>query len=128
MKFRALGALQVLSSAEPPLVPVRRKQRQVLAVMLFRANTAVSVENLLDTVWTDAAPPSARANLQSYLSGLRRLLHTDEPTGPARLYKAQCGGYVLRAEPDELDITVFERLAAEGRQALAQQRDAIAAP
>jgi DNA-binding SARP family transcriptional activator/Tfp pilus assembly protein PilF len=107
-------------------VPGRRKQRLALAVLLLHANRAVSAEVLLDALWADKAPSSARANLQSYISDLRRLLNTEEPAGPSRLRRVRAG-YLLRVSPDELDIMVFERLAAEGRKELAQQRHAIAA-
>ena len=73
-----------------------------------------------------AAVPSARANLYSYVSDLRRLLHTAEPADPPRLHR-ESGGYLLRAGPEELDATVFEKLAGEGRQALAEQRHTLAA-
>ncbi len=126
MEFRALGTLEIRGSAGQLLVPSRRKQRLVLAVLLLHANTPVSPQMLLDALWTGAAPSSARANLQSYISDLRRLLHNDEPAGPPRLQRVRTG-YLLRAELDELDITVFERLADLGRRALAGQHYTIAA-
>jgi len=126
MEFRVLGTLEIRDGAGLLLAPPRRKQRLLLAVLLLRANTPMSAESLLDLLWPDAAPASARANLQSYVSGLRRLLHADEPADPPRLSRVS-GGYLLRAGPGELDATAFEELAGEGRQALAEQRHALAA-
>jgi DNA-binding SARP family transcriptional activator len=126
MEFRILGTLEIRDGAGQLLAPPRRKQRLLLAVLLLRANTPVSTESLLGLLWPEAAPPSARANLQSYVSDLRRLLHADEPANPPRLLWAS-GGYTLRAGPEELDATVFEKLVGEGQQALAEQRHALAA-
>jgi DNA-binding SARP family transcriptional activator len=126
MEFRVLGTLEVRDGAGRLLAPTRRKQRLLLAVLLLRANAPVSTASLLDLLWPDAAPASARANLQSYVSDLRRLLHTDEPADPPRLHR-EPGGYLLRAGPQELDATVFETLADQGRQALAEHRHAPAA-
>lgn len=123
MEFRVLGTLEIRDSAGRLLASPRRKQRLLLAVLLLRANTPVSTETLLDLLWPAAAPSSARANLHSYVSDLRRLLHADEQP---RLWR-EAGGYQLRVGPDELDVAAFERLAGEGRQALAERRHAHAA-
>ena len=126
MEFRILGTLEIRDGAGRLLAPPRRKQRLLLVVLLLRANTPVSTESLLDLLWPDTAPASARANLQSYVSDLRRLLHAAEPADPPRLHR-EPGGYRLRAGPQELDAAVFETLADQGRQALAEQRHATAA-
>ncbi|MGN9907769.1 BTAD domain-containing putative transcriptional regulator [Phytohabitans sp. LJ34] len=125
MEFRILGILEIRDDTGQLLTPPRRKQRLLLAVLLLRANTPVSTESLLDLLWPEAPPPSARANLQSYVSDLRRLLHAGEPADPPRLHRAS-GGYQLRAAAEELDAAVFERLAGQGRQALSEQRHAPA--
>jgi DNA-binding SARP family transcriptional activator len=126
MEFRILGTLEIRDGAGRLVAPLRRKQRLLLAVLLLRANTPVSAESLLGLLWPETAPSSARANLQTYVSDLRRLLRADEPADPPRL-RREAGGYLLRAGPEELDATVFEKLAGEGRQALAEQRHAPAA-
>ena len=126
MEFRILGTLEIRDGAGRLLAPPRRKQRLLLAVLLLRANTPVSTESLLDLLWPDTAPASARANLQSYVSDLRRLLHTDEKADPPRLQR-EPAGYLLRAGPQDVDAIVFQTLADQGRQALAEQHHATAA-
>src|SRR5687768_3563487 len=102
MEFRVLGTLEIRDGAGQLLAPPRRKQRLLLAVLLLRANTQVSTESLLDLLWPEAAPASARANLHSYISDLRRLLHTGEPAEPPRLHR-EADGYQLRTAPQEVD-------------------------
>ena len=50
------------------------KQRLVLALLLAEPNTTVSVERLIDGVWGESPPESARHTLQSYVSELRKAI------------------------------------------------------
>ena len=54
--------------------------------------------------------------LEVYVSRLRKTL---EPDGRAGLLLTRPGGYLLRLEPNQLDVAVFERLTDEGRSAFA---------
>ncbi|ALG11551.1 AfsR/SARP family transcriptional regulator [Kibdelosporangium phytohabitans] len=100
-----MGPLGVDSAAE---LPKRRKQRQLLALLLFHANSVLRTGFLLDALWDADRPVSAGANLQSYVAGLRRVIGSD------RLENRR-GGYVLHVADDELDATVFTELTATGR-------------
>ena len=59
VEFRVLGPLEVASGGEP-LALGGAKQRAVLAVLLLRAGEVVPVERLIDEVWGNDPPPSAR--------------------------------------------------------------------
>jgi DNA-binding SARP family transcriptional activator len=107
------------------LVPGRRKQRALLALLLLRGNTPVPVESIVDVLWGQRRPASAIPNLQSYVADLRRLLRSAEPAAEARL-SWQGGGYQLLVGPDELDAAVFQDLATAGRKALRAGDPAIA--
>jgi DNA-binding SARP family transcriptional activator len=73
MRYRILGPLQVMHGAVPiDLGPP--KQRVVLAALLLAAGRVVSVDRLIESVWGDDAPTGATANLQVYISNLRRAL------------------------------------------------------
>ncbi|SDM75124.1 DNA-binding transcriptional activator of the SARP family [Allokutzneria albata] len=120
-----LGALDVRDAGGAPVVLNRRKQRVALAVLLARANRPVRTAELVGQLWGDEPPPSAAANLQSYLAGLRKVLDGEHGDGAPRL-PASRGGYLLRVEPGELDAACFERLAAEGGEALAAGEAALA--
>jgi DNA-binding SARP family transcriptional activator len=109
MDFRLLGPLQV-SDGERSLALGGVKQRSLLAVLLLQANELVSADRLIDRLWERGPPATASKGIQVYVSRLRKTL------GEGRL--ATCApGYVLRVEPEELDLARFEQLAAEARSA-----------
>jgi DNA-binding SARP family transcriptional activator len=93
------------------------KQRRLLALLLMRANRAVSVNELIDAVWPENPPRTARKNLQVYVCGLRKLfrerIHFD------------ANGYLFTSDSAELDLHRFEELTATGRRA-ARNGDATA--
>lgn len=112
MRFALLGPLEVRTASGELLTPARRMQRRLLVVMALNANRYVPTDELLDHLWGEQPPASALANLQSHVAGLRRLFGEER----TRLETGQhC--YRLRANPDELDHMMFERLVAEGEKA-----------
>jgi DNA-binding SARP family transcriptional activator/ABC-type transport system substrate-binding protein/DNA-binding beta-propeller fold protein YncE len=114
MQFRLLGPVEVEDGGRP-LVLGSAKQRALLAILLLHANEVVSRDRLIDELWGEQPPASAPHSLEVYVSRLRKTL---QPDGGERLLLTQAGGYLLRLEPDQLDVTRFERLLAEGRRAL----------
>ncbi|MGP4114149.1 AfsR/SARP family transcriptional regulator [Streptomyces sp. 4N509B] len=132
MRFAVLGPLDVLATgarAAPGVTapgdggavaaPKAPKVRAVLATLLLRRNTVVSVASLIDELWHDAPPRTAVPTLQVYVSQLRKLLHRLDPaTGRDRLV-TRSPGYLLRLAPGELDVTEFEELHAQGGRAMA---------
>ena len=111
MEFRLLGPLEVVDGGAPLPIPAR-KQRALLAVLLLSANRTVARERLVDDLWGEEAPESARKMVQIYVSQLRKALPN------ARLH-TRPPGYLLEVADDELDLARFERLVADGRAALA---------
>jgi len=107
MQFSVLGALEVLADGRQ--IPLGGpKQRTVLASLLLHPNRVVPVEDLIDQVWGEDPPTTARKTLQGYVTHLRRAL------GPDRL-EWRAPGYVLRVGPRELDAARFESLVHEAR-------------
>jgi predicted ATPase/DNA-binding SARP family transcriptional activator len=86
-------------------------RRRLLARLLVTANRPVPVERLREDLWEGDLPQSAASTLKSHVSLLRRVL------GPDRLVHRD-GAYLLRVEPDELDVFLFEREALAGRELL----------
>ncbi|HEY3505977.1 MAG TPA: BTAD domain-containing putative transcriptional regulator [Actinocatenispora sp.] len=110
--FRVLGPLAIHGGTGPLTVP-GAKRRVLLAHLLLRANQVVRADELVDAIWPTDAPRSARANLQTYVSGLRRVLPPGKD-GPRIVTRGT--GYLLEAAPDELDSTRFEDLVGAARQ------------
>ncbi|TWP54026.1 tetratricopeptide repeat protein [Lentzea tibetensis] len=86
------------------------RQRCVLAVLVVEANRVVTVDQLLDRVWSQDLPHRGRQVLRTYLSRLRLLL---APGGIG--IERRPNGYLLRADPDIVDMHQFHRLVAQAR-------------
>jgi DNA-binding SARP family transcriptional activator len=114
MDFRILGPLEI-SEAGRPLPVVSGRQRALLAILLLHANEPVSNDTLIEELWGEQPPATARKSLQIHVSRLRKALGAGE--GPVI---TQPNGYLIRVRPDELDLERFQRLAEEGRAALAK--------
>jgi DNA-binding SARP family transcriptional activator len=115
VEFRILGPLAVVESGRSlPLGGAR--QRALLALLLTRANQVVSSDRLVDELWGERPPKAALNTIQFYVSTLRRTL------APHEVIATRPPGYLIQIEPRQFDLHRFERLAAEGRQALADGR------
>ena len=110
MQARILGSFQ-LEEGGRRLPMGGFRQRAVLVSLLLHANEVIPSEQLLMDLWGEDSPPSAANSLQAAISRLRRVL----PQG--RLI-TKASGYLLRIFPEELDVSQFEQLVSEGREAL----------
>jgi DNA-binding SARP family transcriptional activator len=122
MEFRVLGQVEVLQGdwSVPLGGPV---QRALLALLLVHADEVMPVDLLVDELWGETAPTTAKAVVHSYISRLRRLLEPTDRAGPGRQVLVTApGGYLLRLQPDQLDLRRFERLVEQARQAKAEGR------
>lgn len=119
--FLVLGPLEVRAADGEPTRLTRRKLRELLALLLLRPGVVVDVEEIVDALWGERPPVSARANLYSYVSDLRRVLALATPEGERRLSNTP-NGYRLDLKTGDCDAYLFEELAAAGRRALRQGR------
>ena len=110
-EFSLLGPLSA-SLEGTPIALGGPKQRALLAILLLDANHVVSADRLIDALWGDSPPDTAKNTLQVYVSQLRKLL-------PEGALETAPPGYRLAVESDALDLARFERLVEEGRAALA---------
>ena len=85
------------------------KERALLGVLLLHPNEVVSIDRLIDELWGERPPATAKKIVQTYVSHLRRLL------GP-ELIVTRPPGYVLLIEADALDAGRFRRVTGEARQ------------
>ncbi|WP_328701549.1 AfsR/SARP family transcriptional regulator [Amycolatopsis pittospori] len=86
------------------------KLRVLLAALLVRANTTVSLDRLADHLWGEDQPSTARKSTQVYALRLRRTLGDG-------LIETRPDGYLIRVRPDQLDLLRFRQLAEAGREA-----------
>jgi DNA-binding SARP family transcriptional activator len=93
------------------------KERSVLAMLLLEEGRVVSADRLIDELWGDEPPPTARGSLQVRIAGLRQALGKERIVSEGR-------GYRVQLEPGELDVTRFQGLLEQGREQ--QLREALA--
>ena len=111
MEYRILGPLEVVHEGEP--VPLGRlKERLVLAVLLLHANEFVSRERLIDELWGESPPPTARKAVNVYISQLRKAL-TRKGLDPIATAD---GGYRFEIDAQELDAAHMQHLLATARE------------
>jgi DNA-binding SARP family transcriptional activator len=107
LEFRLLGPIEVLDDGRP-LPRLQPKQRAVLVALLLRAGTIVSRERLIDDVWGEEVPPTVIASLENTVSRIRRALGSD-------LVVTRPPGYVLAADPEQIDLMRVDRLVKKAR-------------
>jgi DNA-binding SARP family transcriptional activator len=113
-EFRVLGPLAVVEDGRS--IPLdRQRLRSLLGFLLLHANEPVSSDKVIDEVWGPNPPKTAGASLQNYVSRLRKAI------GAEQLLSVP-GGYLLRIDPEQFDLTRFERLTAEAHGANARER------
>jgi predicted ATPase/DNA-binding SARP family transcriptional activator len=111
MKIAILGPLEVPTHRGRVLIGAA-KERALLSLLAVRAGTAVGAGTLIEGLWGDDPPTSARKLIQLYVSNLRRLL-------PDGWIVTVPDGYRLEVEPDRVDSFAFCSLAAEGHKMVA---------
>ena len=106
-----LGLLEVVEDGRP-LAIGPGKERALLALLLMNTNQPLSIDRLIEELWDERQQPENSAKtVQIYISRLRGHL------GRGRIVTTSAG-YMLRAEPGELDARCFEQLADEGQSQL----------
>ncbi|MEU3465832.1 BTAD domain-containing putative transcriptional regulator [Streptomyces sp. NPDC006733] len=113
MRYLILGTTEARDSSGVPVPLGGSRLRALLAALALHADRPVSADVLIGEVWGSDAdlPHDASGALQALVSRLRRALGKDVVTsGP--------GGYRLLTGPDDVDLHVFERCAADGAAAL----------
>ncbi|WP_157523184.1 AfsR/SARP family transcriptional regulator [Herbidospora cretacea] len=104
MDFEILGPVRALKSGRPVRLPP--KARAVLGALLLHPGAVVSKDRLLRCVW-DEPPASAMANLQNYVSLLRKediAVETHER------------GYRLPLDAGRLDLLAFDDAIRRARR------------
>jgi DNA-binding SARP family transcriptional activator/Tfp pilus assembly protein PilF len=100
------------------------RSRTVLALLALNANRTTSIERLIDAVWEDSPPATARSQIQICVSGLRKLF---DQAGLSWVIRSRHPGYALEIPPTELDVEEFARLTTLARKLTTEGRPADAA-
>jgi DNA-binding SARP family transcriptional activator len=114
MEFRLLGPLEVYEQGRHIAVGGPRQQ-VVLAALLLRSNQVVTIDRLVAATW-QRPPQSASVNIRAYVAGLRRAFR--DSGDPDNRLITRSSGYLLRVEPDELDILSFTECVDRGDAAV----------
>jgi peptide/nickel transport system substrate-binding protein len=124
-EFMVLGPLGARGAAGEVRLGGGATVRIVLAILVLRAGQPVSRDALVDALWPEDPPPSARQTVESYVSRLRRALR-EAGLGGAEI-DSEAAGYRLALNGYSVDRDEFERLAADGRDARSRGDAATAA-
>jgi DNA-binding SARP family transcriptional activator/tetratricopeptide (TPR) repeat protein len=108
VKYGVLGPLLVTDGSGQWVRLRGHRQRSLLALLLFHANTRVPAERLVNALWPDLPPKSYASNLHTYLSRLRERFGPIEHVGD---------GYRFAVDTADLDLLVFRAEADRGRRA-----------
>ncbi|WP_346176818.1 AfsR/SARP family transcriptional regulator [Streptomyces cuspidosporus] len=117
VRFALLGPLRAWRG-ETELDLGRPQRRALLALLLAGAGRTVSMEGLIDGLWSQDPPESAANVIHRHVGAVRRLLEPGLPTRAAgRWLLRGAGGYRLEVDADSLDLLRFRGLRDAARQA-----------
>ncbi len=91
-----------------------RQERALLALLLSAPGRVFSVPAIVAGLWGDQPPAGAEKTVLSYVSRLRRGL----PERAATAVVTRRPGYLVAADPDQVDAERFRSLVATGHRAL----------
>jgi DNA-binding SARP family transcriptional activator len=110
----------------------RGRASALLAILALRPGEVVSTDRLIDHLWGETPPPTARKALQGLVSALRTRLEPEHgAAGVPAVIGTRTPGYVLLLDREHVDAHRFRRLverasAASGPTKAVLLRDALA--
>ncbi len=108
VEFGVLGPISAWDNGE--VIPVGGpRQRCVLGALLVDLHKEVTIERLIDYLWDEDPPRTARSVIQVQISHLRRAFPD--------LIETTSGGYLARLHPDRVDLHRFRGLVRDGKKA-----------
>lgn len=106
LRIDVLGPVRVVRDDGTPVEIRRPARRRLLSILALAGGRHVSTDILIDRFWMGDPPKTARAAIQTHVSGVRRDLGAEViVTDPV--------GYRLNLGADGIDASTFDALAAE---------------
>lgn len=121
--YRVLGPVEVVNPGGEQLAITPGRQEIILALLLLEANRVVSIEHMIDVIWADRPPATARTQVQICVSALRNRLAEG---GLTDRIETRPPGYLMHVANGELDAQVFATMVAEASTAAREGRAAAA--
>ncbi|MEU7136278.1 helix-turn-helix domain-containing protein [Streptomyces sp. NPDC046261] len=115
--FTLLGPVSARVGPEPVTIDGRR-QRVVLSLLVLARGRVVPLDTLVDAVWGDRPPLSARTQVVLCVRALRKAFRAAGHTGPVIITAHQ--GYRLRTERADVDVRAFDALVTAADEAAAE--------
>ncbi|MEU8823633.1 BTAD domain-containing putative transcriptional regulator [Streptomyces sp. NPDC048636] len=113
MRYAILGTTEAHRDDGTPVALGGARLRALLAALALSPGRLCTTGALIAHIWDDDPPADGHAALQALVVRLRRALGKQAVTSAP-------GGYRLAADPDDVDLHRFERLAEAGDRALAE--------
>src|ERR1043165_8485460 len=117
VEFAILGPLEARADGEP-IALGGPKQRALLAALLLDAGRIVSLDRLVEMLWSGDPPATANASLQNFVAQLRKALGPD-------VIETRPPGYVVRLTPEQPDLARVRTLVDPARGAEPGRRAAL---
>jgi DNA-binding SARP family transcriptional activator/tetratricopeptide (TPR) repeat protein len=114
VQVQLLGPVRMVRDGSPVGVGTR-KQRFVLAVLALHANHLVTVDRLIDLLWPDRPPATARGLIHGHISGLRTVLTTAGVLADQVSLRREGPGYLLACDPMIVDAHRFTHLISQAQ-------------
>ena len=128
MRCGVLGPLEVHADDGTRVSVPGAKERLLLAVLAVNAPHVVSVDRLVEELWSGEPPRTAVKSLQAHVVRLRTALEPERPVGsPGQFVVRRQAGYALVLEDGQLDARQLTELSARGRALLTSGDDLAAA-
>lgn len=114
MRFGLLGPLEAVGPDGRRVDPTSSRQRRLLLALLVSRAESVSIDRLIDVLWSvDDLPQDPVATLRTYVTRLRTALEPDRVGGQAQILSGGPDHYRLELTGHEVDADVFESDLAE---------------